>query len=138
MFKQIALAIAFAGTFAIAAQAQTPSPEGAKVFFIEPANGAEISGPVTVKFGLSGMGVAPAGTEKKHTGHHHILINQKLESYEDSIPADETHKHFGGGQTEAKLDLPAGTHTLQLVLGDQNHIPHKPPVESEVITITVK
>ncbi|MEO1204895.1 MAG: DUF4399 domain-containing protein [Pseudomonadota bacterium] len=127
-----------AGGFTAAAIAQTPAPEGAKVYFIAPENGAEISGPVTIKFGLSGMGVAPAGTEKPKTGHHHVLINQKLESYEDPIPADDTHKHFGGGQTEATLDLPAGTHTLQLVLGDMNHIPHAPPIESEVITITVK
>lgn len=124
--------------FAAVAFARTPAPEGAKVYFIEPQNGAEVSSPVKVKFGLSGMGVAPAGIDKHGTGHHHILINQKLESYEDAIPADDTHKHFGGGQTEATLDLPPGEHTLQLVVGDHNHIPHQPPIESEIITITVK
>lgn len=124
--------------FASVAFAQTPAPDGAKVYFITPQDGAEVSSPVAVKFGLSGMGVAPAGVEKAKTGHHHILIDQKLESYEDAIPADETHKHFGGGQTETKLELSPGKHTLQLVVGDHNHIPFNPPVESDVITITVK
>jgi hypothetical protein len=115
-----------------------PAPAGAKVYFIEPKNGAEITGPVTVKFGLTGMGVAPAGVEKKDTGHHHILVNQKLADGMSPIPADDKHRHFGAGQTETTLTLPAGTHTLQMVLGDHNHIPHNPLVASEVITITVK
>lgn len=117
---------------------RTKSPEGAKVYFIEPANGATVSSPVTVKFGLSGMGVAPAGVDKPNTGHHHLLIDTKLDDYASTIPADEKHKHFGAGQTETKIELSPGTHTLQLILGDQNHIPHDPPVQSEVITITVK
>jgi len=124
----------------------TPSPDGANVYFIEPADGATISGPVTIKFGLAGMGVAPAGTEKENTGHHHLFINRAPfgegeygdEELELAIPADDNHKHFGGGQTEATFDLPAGTHTLQLVLGDYGHVPHNPPVTSEVITITVE
>ena len=115
-----------------------PATPGARVYFIEPANGAVISGPVTVKFGLAGMGVAPAGVEQKGTGHHHILIDQKLDSPTSPIPADDKHRHFGAGQTETTLTLPPGTHTLQLVLGDHNHIPHNPIVASEVITITVK
>ncbi|MDA7948819.1 MAG: DUF4399 domain-containing protein [Hyphomicrobiaceae bacterium] len=114
------------------------APEGAKVYFIEPADGATVSSPVSVKFGLSGMGVAPAGTEKKNTGHHHLLINQKLEDYNAPIPADEKHIHFGGGQTETKVELKPGTYKLQLILGDLNHIPHDKPVESEAITVTVK
>ncbi|MFA9474071.1 MAG: DUF4399 domain-containing protein [Filomicrobium sp.] len=118
--------------------AQTAAPEGAKVYFIEPADGAVVSGPVTVRFGLSGMGVAPAGVEKAKTGHHHLLIDTKLEDYTAPVPADDNHKHFGGGQTETTIELAPGKHTLQLLLGDHNHIPHKPPVESEVITITVK
>jgi len=118
--------------------AQTAAPEGAKVYFIEPADGAVVSGPVTVRFGLSGMGVAPAGVEKAKTGHHHLLIDTKLEDYTAPVPADDNHKHFGGGQTETTIELAPGTHTLQLLLGDHNHIPHKSPVESEVITITVK
>ncbi|MGF1650337.1 MAG: DUF4399 domain-containing protein [Hyphomicrobiaceae bacterium] len=117
---------------------RTKAPEGAAVYFITPENGATIEGPVTVRFGLRGLGVAPAGVEKDGTGHHHILINTKLEDYNNPIPADDQHRHFGGGQTEATLTLPAGTHTLQLVVGDHNHVPHLPPIESEVISITVK
>jgi hypothetical protein len=91
-----------------------------------------------VKFGLKGMGVAPAGVEKKKTGHHHLLIDTKLADYDNPVPSDEKHKHFGGGQTETTIALSPGKHTLQLVLGDHNHIPHEPPVQSKVITITVK
>jgi len=118
----------------------TPAPEGAKVYFIGLEDGATVSNPVTIRFGLEGMGVAPAGTEKEGTGHHHLLINETLEGEEldQPIPADDTHVHFGGGQTEVTKELPAGTHTLQLVLGDQNHVPHEPPVMSERITITVE
>lgn len=132
---------------ATAAQAgETPAPDGAKVYFINLSDGDAVKGPVTVQLGLSGMGVAPAGTEKDHTGHHHVLIDRPplgqgedgAYELEDPIPADENHVHFGGGQTEATLDLPRGEHTLQLVLGDMNHIPHDPPVVSPVITITVE
>jgi hypothetical protein len=125
-------------TAALAQDFRQPSPPGAKVYFVEPKDGAEISGPVTVKFGLVGMGVAPAGVEKKDTGHHHLLIDQKLADDKAPIPQDDKHRHFGMGQTETKITLPPGKHTLQLVLGDHNHIPHKPLVASEVITITVK
>ena len=116
-------------------------PKDAKVYFIEPADGATINGKVTVKFGLSGVGVAPAGVDKPKTGHHHILIDTPLPEgaeLESPLPADENHRHFGGGQTETVLDLPPGTHTLQLVFGDSNHIPHNPPLVSPTITITVK
>ena len=123
---------------AIADDHRTKAPEGAEVYFITPENGFTATNPVTIKFGLRGMGVAPAGTEKEKTGHHHLLINKKLEDYTQPIPSDENHLHFGGGQTEVTLDLPKGTHTLQLVLGDHNHIPHITPVESKVITITVQ
>ncbi|PSL20171.1 DUF4399 domain-containing protein [Shimia abyssi] len=124
----------------------TPSADGAKVYFIGVENGAEINGPVVIRFGLSGMGVAPAGTEVENTGHHHIFLNRPAlgegaddaELLEIGIPSDDNHRHFGGGQTEVALDLPAGEHTLQLVLGDEFHVPHNPPVVSEVITITVK
>lgn len=119
----------------------TPSPEGARVYVISPEDGATVSGPVTVRFGLAGMGVAPAGIEKANTGHHHIFLNRAPFGADDAganIPADGNHLHFGGGQTEAVLDLPPGRHTLQLVLGDQNHVPHDPPVVSDVITITVE
>lgn len=118
---------------------RTPAPEGAQVYFITPADGETISGPVTVRFGLTGMGVAPAGIEKENTGHHHLLINvAELPPLDEPIPADDSHKHFGGGQTEVTVELPAGTHTLQLLVGDLNHIPHEPPVMSERITITVQ
>ncbi len=125
---------------------ETPSPEGAKVYFVNLKDGDKVKGPVKVIFGLSGMGVAPAGIEKEKTGHHHLFINRApfgkgedgADEADANIPADEKHKHFGGGQTEATVELPAGKHTLQLVLGDQNHIPHNPPVVSDVITITVE
>jgi Domain of unknown function (DUF4399) len=115
-----------------------PAPAGAKVYFIAPKSGAKISGPVTVKFGLTGMGVAPAGVEKKDTGHHHLLIDTKLADDMAPIPQDDKHRHFGMGQTETKLTLAPGRHTLQLVLGDHNHIPHNPKIVSEAIAITVK
>jgi hypothetical protein len=124
--------VAFAG--------ETPAPEGAGVYFINIKNGDTLSNPVTIRFGLKGMGVAPAGTEKKHTGHHHLIINEAIEGEElnEPIPSDEQHVHFGGGQTEKTLELPPGTHSLQLVLGDWSHIPHNPPIMSEKITVTVK
>lgn len=115
----------------------TPSPAGARVYFIEPKNGAEVKGPVKVLFGLSGMGVAPAGTQKENTGHHHLLIDgPKVEP--GPLPQTEQVVHFGGGQTETIVNLKPGKHTLQLVLGDWKHAPHNPPVQSETITITVK
>lgn len=123
-----------------------PSAEDASVYFVNLEDGATVSGPVKVVFGLSGMGVAPAGTEKENTGHHHLLINRPpLGEGEDGadellygLPADDNHMHFGAGQTEVSLDLAPGTHTLQLVLGDMNHVPHLTPIMSEVITITVE
>lgn len=117
---------------------RTPAPPDAKVFFVEPADGAEVTSPVTVKFGIEGMEVVPAGTEKEHSGHHHVLIDTQLKDFDAPMPADENHVHFGKGQTEAQIELKPGKHTLQLVLGDHNHIPHEPVVQSDVITITVK
>lgn len=133
----LAATIALGGT---ALAGETPAPEGASVYFINIKNGDTLSNPVTIQFGLKGMGVAPAGTEKEHTGHHHLLINESLEGDElnEPIPADEQHVHFGGGQTEKTLELPPGTHTLQLVLGDWSHVPHNPPIMSETITVTVE
>ena len=122
----------------VCAQEASKSPAGGKVTITEPANGAAVSSPVTVKFGISGMELSPAGTEKPNAGHHHLLIDQTLADPKAAIPADAHHKHFGKAQTEATIELPAGQHTLQLVLGDHNHIPHDPPVQSDVITITVK
>ncbi|MEX3008601.1 DUF4399 domain-containing protein [Hoeflea sp. TYP-13] len=125
---------------------ETPSAADAKVYFVNLKDGDTVKSPVTVIFGLSGMGVAPAGTEKENTGHHHLYVDRPpLGEGEDgadevdySIPADENHIHFGGGQTETVLDLPPGKHTLQMVLGDKDHIPHDKPVVSDVITITVE
>ena len=120
-------------------QARTPSNEGTSVYFISPANGELVNNPVTVKFGLKGMGIAPAGIKKSNTGHHHLLINVKNKpAFDKPIPADKKHKHFGGGQTQTTLNLPKGKHTLQLLMGDNNHIPHQPPVISEQITINVR
>ncbi len=116
----------------------TPSPQGAKVFIIEPKDGAAVSSPVTVKFGIEGMDVAPAGSDTPNTGHHHLIIDAKVEDLGTAIPADANHVHFGKGQTETAADLKPGEHTLQLVLGDKNHIPHTPPVVSDVIKILVK
>lgn len=125
---------------------ETPSAEGAKVYFVNLEDGATVKSGTTIIFGLSGMGIAPAGTEADNTGHHHLLVNRapfgEAADDEDSIAygllADENHIHFGKGQTETTLDLPAGTHTLQLVLGDLAHIPHDPIVMSDQITITVE
>lgn len=111
----------------------------ALLYIISPADGETVTSPVTVRFGLKGMGVAPAGVKKEKTGHHHLLIDvKKLPAMDKPVPSDDNHKHFGGGQTEAMLDLPPGEHTLQLLLGDMNHIPHTPPVLSKKITIMVK
>ncbi len=110
-----------------------------KVYFIAPADGAELTSPVTVKFGLKGMGVAPAGVVRENTGHHHLLINvTDLPDLTQPLPATEQIKHFGAGQTETELLLPPGKHTLQLILGDATHTPHKTPLISEKITIVVK
>ena len=144
MITSFRMALALLGLFAVAssapAAAQTPSPERAKVYFINLKDGAEVDSPFLVQFGLSGMGVAPAGVEKPNTGHHHLLIDATLtaEQMKEPIPSDDNHKHFGGGQTEAMVTLPKGQHTLQLVLGDWTHIPLAPPVMSEAITITVR
>jgi len=117
---------------------RTPAPDGAELYIITPTDGATLESPVTVRFGLRGMGVAPAGVPTPATGHHHLLVDATLPDLSQPIPADEHHRHFGGGQTEVTLDLPPGPHTLQLLLGDQNHVPHDPPVVSPVVTITVR
>jgi hypothetical protein len=124
----------------VPAAAQTQSPTGAKVYFINLKDGDAVNSPFLVQFGLSGMGVAPAGVEKPNTGHHHLLIDTTLtaEQMKEPIPSDSNHVHFGGGQTEAMVILPPGQHTLQLVLADWTHIPHVPPVMSPPITITVR
>ena len=117
---------------------RTASPAGAKVYIVSPKDGATIKGPVTVVFGLAGMGVAPAGVQAENTGHHHLLIDMDLPANLGlPLPATDNLKHFGKGQTETTLDLKPGKHTLQLVLGDHLHIPFLPVVASQKITITV-
>ena len=115
------------------------SPPGADVYIISPAAGETVGSPVLVQFGLRGMGVAPAGVEKAGTGHHHLLIDTDLPSNMGMpIVADDQHRHFGGGQTETVVELPPGKHTLQLLLGDERHVPLDPPVMSEKIEILVE
>jgi hypothetical protein len=114
-----------------------PSPAGAKVYLVYPRNGGVVPPETVVRFGLIGMGVAPAGIDKANTGHHHLLIDTPLPPMSEPIPNDFNHLHFGLGQTEAKVKLPLGTHTLQLLLGDENHVPHDPPVMSQPIKVLV-
>lgn len=143
--KRILLALALTGiaTSAIAADASAlragKAAPGADVYIISPKDGATVSPHVLVRFGLKGMGVAPAGTVKENTGHHHLLIDVKeLPAAGQPIPKDDQHLHFGGGQTETTLALKPGRHTLQLELGDANHLPFAPPLLSKKITIDVK
>ncbi len=120
--------------------ARTPAPEGAMVYFIGLEGGATVSNPVTLHFGARGIGIAPAGVEWPDTGHHHLLINvdPATVDMEFGLPADDQHIHFGGGQTEVTLELPEGTHSMFLLMGDHNHVPHDPPIMSTPITITVE
>jgi hypothetical protein len=117
---------------------RTASVAGAEVYIQSPADGAQVRSPFLVRFGLRGMGVAPAGITNPNTGHHHLLIDL-AELPPDNLPLPQTDqvRHFGAGQTEVELSLPPGQHTLQLVLGDALHIPHDPPLRSAKITITV-
>lgn len=122
----------------VTAVAPVGAADPAAVYLIAPADGERVKGPVTVKFGLQGMGVAPAGVDRSGTGHHHLLIDvEDLPPLDKPLPNDARHRHFGGGQTQAVLELEPGRHTLQLILGDHRHVPHDPPLVSERITITV-
>lgn len=123
----------------MAETALTPAPAGAAVYFIEPADGANVGQTFSVKFGLRGMGVAPAGVDVPATGHHHLLVDMaELPALDQPLPATEQVRHFGKGQTETELSLPPGSHSLQLIVGDRNHVPLDPPVVSQKITVTVK
>lgn len=120
---------------------RTAAPEDAKLYFIEPKDGETVSSPVTVRFGLDGMGVAPAGVEHEQTGHHHLLIDlddDELPPMDMPLPTSDHVVHFGGGQTETTIELEPGEHTLQLLLGDHRHVPHDPAVMSKTITIKVE
>jgi hypothetical protein len=116
----------------------TPSAENATLEIISPKDGDTVTSPVVVKFGLAGMGVAPAGVTNENTGHHHLIIDAPLPDLDFAIPKDAKRRHFGGGQTQVTVELAPGKHTLQLLLGDYRHIPHDPPLSSKKITITVK
>jgi hypothetical protein len=117
---------------------QSVSAPGAAVFFVSPVDGAAVTSPVEVKFGISGIAISPAGESLENSGHHHLLVDMQLADMTKPIPKDAQQIHFGKGQTEATIELEPGTHSLQLVLGDSNHIPHIPPVVSNTITITVE
>ncbi|OOG42069.1 DUF4399 domain-containing protein [Rhodanobacter sp. C05] len=143
--KCILLALALGGLVGTVMAADAPAlpvtkaPVDAAVYIISPSDGATVGQEFTVRFGLKGMGVAPAGVAREQTGHHHLLVDVKeLPPAGLPIPKDDNHLHFGGGQTETMLKLKPGTHTLQLELGDQNHIPFDPPLVSKKITIHVK
>ncbi len=124
---------------AAAALAREPAPAGAEVYIVSPKDGATVKSPVTVVFGLKGMGIAPAGIKFDNTGHHHLLIDSELPAdLSQPLAANEKSVHFGKGQTETSVTLPPGKHTLQLVLGDSLHVPHDPPVVSKKITIIVE
>jgi hypothetical protein len=124
----------------VIALGQTEAPPNAAVYIISPKDGDTVTGPFKVQFGLTGMGIAPAGVDKPNTGHHHLIIDTTLSPAElkEPIASDAKHLHFGGGQTEAMVTLPPGQHTLQLVLGDWSHVPFNPPIVSPVVTVTVK
>jgi len=135
----LATALSFASASAAMAADRTPSPAGAEVYIVSPKDGAKVKGPVTVVFGLKGMGIAPAGIKFDNSGHHHLLID--TDSPTDlslPLPADDHNVHFGKGQTETTLTLSPGKHTLQLVLADYLHTPHVPAVISKKITIVVE
>ncbi len=120
------------------AMERSASPAGAEVYIISPRNGATVHAPVRVQFGLKGMGVAPAGVKFENTGHHHLLLDTAAPADMGApLPVTDKILHFGKGQTETTLQLPPGKHTLQLLLGDQSHVPHNPPVISTKITVTV-
>jgi nucleoid-associated protein YgaU len=122
-----------------AALTRKPAPAGAMAYIIEPSDGARVTSPVRVVFGLKGIGVAPAGVDRNDAGHHHLLVDTGMpDNLALPIPNDEQHRHFGGGQTEVELTLAPGRHTLQMLLGDHLHIPHDPPIASSVVTIEVQ
>jgi hypothetical protein len=117
---------------------RTPRPADAKLYIISPTSGETVSSPVTIRFGLAGMGVAPAGVATPNTGHHHLIIDAPLPPMNAPLPKDDKHLHFGGGQTEVTMQMAPGPHTIQLVLGDKDHVPHEPPLISDAVTFKVR
>lgn len=138
LVSAVALVAVGVSAIAVAQIKRTPAPKGAEVYFISPQDGETVTSPVTVRFGLKGMGVVPAGLTFDGAGHHHLIVDAKTPALDAPIPADDHHLHFGKGQTETTVELKPGKHTLQFVVGDHLHIPHDPAVMSKVITITVK
>ena len=125
-------------TWSIAFAGETPAPKNARVYIIWPKTGQVIhGGKLWVRLGARNIGVAPAKIKKRNTGHHHLVVNAPLPPFDQEIPSDKRHLHFGGGQTEARIQLPPGEHTLQMLLGDRDHVAHDPPLYSKRITITV-
>jgi len=133
----LSAALAFV-SFAAHAQG-TPAPKDAVLYFIWPHDGATIKGGFWCRFGLRNMGITHAGDDFPNSGHHHLLVDatDPLDPHEP-IPQDKNHLHFGAGQTEARLELPPGKHTLQLVLGDAKHYLFDPPIMSEKITVNIR
>jgi hypothetical protein len=135
----LGLGICLLAVVAMAADRLAP-PAGAEVYFISPQDGATVSSPVTIRFGLKGMGIAPAGIKFDNTGHHHLLVDTDISEVALDAPMPATDKilHFGKGQTETTLTLAPGKHTLQLVFADYLHTSFDPPLHSKKISITVK
>ena len=139
--KRLISALALSAIAALApAQDRTPQPAGAEVYFISPKNGDKVHGPVVVRFGLKGMGIAPAGIKFDNTGHHHLLVDTDLADLklDAPLPANDKVMHFGKGQTETTLTLTPGKHTLELLFADSLHMSFDPPLHSQKITITVE
>jgi hypothetical protein len=120
-----------------AAAVRRPSPADASVYFVNLKSGDYIPPKSIVRFGLLNMGIAPAGVDKPNTGHHHLLVDTPLPALDKPIPNDFNHLHFGAGQTEARVTLSPGRHTLQLLFADENHVPHNPPIMSKPVKIVV-
>lgn len=134
----VAAIVVTGATMAEAAE-RMPAPKEARAYIIWPKNGMVIDGgKLWVRMGLRNFGIAPAGLNRVGTGHHHLIVDAELPPFDEPIPSDKNHLHFGAGQQEVRLELPPGKHTLQMLLGDHDHIPHDPPLFSEKVTITVR
>lgn len=140
MYKPFVAAIAALLLSDLAFAGSTPAPANAYLYIGWPVDGQVMSAgkPFKVWFGLRNMGVAPKGVAFPNTGHHHLLIDTDMPALDQEIPSDRNHLHFGAGETETMLELPPGKHTLQLLMGDDKHVPHNPPVRSRKISITVR
>jgi hypothetical protein len=137
-WRHAVLLLALTGTALAAGLPRSKAPADARVYLISPRDGETVASPVTVRFGLQGMGIAPAGMAMENTGHHHLLIDASPPPLDQPLPADDRHLHFGRGQTETVVHLTPGKHRLQLLFADHLHVPHDPPLLSEPITITVR